>query len=112
LEAEAGRALGVQNQPGLHDEFQDSCSYSETLSQINKQINKQTNKIIVLQNFSVKKFLLYSPKEFDAISPNSTAGCPQEQRRKEIAFHIIYPKRQHTKRKGTGWGLRDKVGDF
>ena len=29
-EAEAGQSLGVQGQPGLHSEFQDSQGYTET----------------------------------------------------------------------------------
>ena len=32
-EAEAGGSLSVQDQPGLHSEFQDSWSYRETLYQ-------------------------------------------------------------------------------
>lgn len=43
-EAEAGRCLRVQNQPGLHSEFQISQGYI-TLSQINNALKNNDNKV-------------------------------------------------------------------
>ena len=45
-EAETGRSLRIQGQPGLHSEFQASWSYRETLSQ--KEKTKQQQKGIIL----------------------------------------------------------------
>ena len=43
-EAEAGKSLRVQDQPGLQHEFQDSQGYTEKPCQEKTKSKKQTNK--------------------------------------------------------------------
>lgn len=49
-EAEAGRSLGSQDQPGLHRGLPDSQEYRETLSQ--KELNNIKK---ILRNYFLKK---------------------------------------------------------
>ena len=70
-EAEAGRSLWVQGQPGLHSEFQDSQGYTVTFSQ-----RKTAHSFSLLLTFHEhsQTFTTWVPHHGVGLSPESVTG--------------------------------------